>query len=105
MPVDSIKATAEVAIEEHAGLKNLAEGLKTNASTRYVPPPSAAKAQAEAQSRAAAAEAQAKAAAEAAEAREAHARILAAEAAWQASGGAVAGLPAEEKPSWWRRRV
>lgn len=99
--VSSIKVTSEVAISEHEGLKNFAAGLRTNQATRYVPPPPR-----EAELKA---QADARAAQEAREEREraeAHAAIVAAEAAWQASGGAVMGLEdteQQQKP-WYRRR-
>ena len=82
--VSSIKVTAEAAIPEHEGLKNFAHGLSTNQATRYVPPP-AREAELKAQ-------AEARAKAEAQERADAHAKIVAAEAAWQESGGAIMGL-------------
>lgn len=87
--VSSIKATAELAIPEHEGLKNLAAGLSTNQATRYVPPP-AWEAERKAQ-------ADTRAAQEARERAEAHAKIVAAENAWQASRGEVMGLDDEQR--------
>jgi hypothetical protein len=94
--VSTIRSTAEVAIPEHEGLKNLAAGLSTNQATRYVPPPAR-----EAQLRA---QAEARAAQVARERAEAHAAIVAAEAAWQASGGAVMGLDEPPPPPQQQQR-
>lgn len=90
--VGSIRRTAEAAIPEHEGLKNLAAGLSTNQATRYVPPPAREaelKARADARAKA---QADVRAAQETRERAELHSKVAAAEAAWQASGGAVMGL-------------
>lgn len=84
--VSKVKVSAETAIAEHEGLSNLATGLSQTSALKYIPPPAR-----EAELRAAREAAEARAADEAREAAEAHAKIVAAEAAWQQSGGKVMG--------------
>ena len=71
-----VKETAGASIKEHEGLSNFAEGLKSGGATRYVKPMAALQREHEQRAR---------------EAEEEHAKIVAAEAAWQASGGKVIG--------------
>jgi hypothetical protein len=84
--VNRVKETAGAALAEHEGLSNLAAGLSQTTATRYLPPQRAAR------DLTAHEATPADAGGTAAEER---AKIAAAEAAWQASGGHVMGLPAE----------
>ena len=85
--VGSLKARAEVAIPEHEGLRTFAKGIHTNQATRVAPAAREAELQAWADARAAH---DARDVARAAQERaEAHDKIVAAEAAWQASGAAA----------------